>query len=70
MPKGANPSRSVKVRITLSEQSVSLLEVLATKGIYGRSSAEVAGRFVDEALHRLVEPPRLRLPSRPRKQRR
>ncbi len=61
MPKGNNVVHSATIRVTVSEQSQQLLEQLAQKGIYGRNSAEVAGRFVDEALQKFVEQPKLRL---------
>jgi hypothetical protein len=61
MSKKSNATESVTVRVTVSAQSVRLLDQLAAKGIYGRNPAEVAGRFVDEALQKFVEPPRLKL---------
>jgi hypothetical protein len=68
MPKQSNRSRSVTVRVTLSQQSKDLLEELARRGIYGRNEAEVAGRFIDNALQEFVETPKLK-PSRLGKQR-
>jgi hypothetical protein len=68
MPKTANPSDSDQVRITLSSESVRLLDELAEKGIYGRNRAEVAARFVDRALQDFVEKPTLKLaPERGRR---
>ncbi len=64
MPKANNVVGSTTIRVTVSEQSERLLEQLAQKGIYGRNSAEVAGRFVDEALKRFVEQPKLRLETK------
>jgi hypothetical protein len=64
MGKTKNDAESRTVRITLSGQSVDLLELLAQKGIYGRNSAEVAGRFVDKALQGFVESPMLKLRSK------
>jgi hypothetical protein len=66
MAKSANTSRSTTLRVTVSAQSAELLEQLAAKGIYGRNSAEVAARFVDEALQRYIETPRLQIESRKR----
>lgn len=57
MAKESNNAQSTNIRVTLSDQSMQLLELLAEKGIYGRNKAEVAGRFIDEALQRFVEPP-------------
>lgn len=68
MPKSANSSGSDQVRITLSTESVRLLDELAEKGIYGRNRAEVAARFVDQALQDFVQKPTLELgPRRGRK---
>ena len=66
MAKASNAAGSEVVRVTLSQQSVRLLDELAAKGIYGRNRAEVAGRFVDEALQKFVETPRLRVDGRNR----
>jgi hypothetical protein len=61
------PSRTL--RITISAQSEEMLTELGRRGIYGRSVADVAGRFVDQALQRLVRakklvpPPGVRPPS-------
>lgn len=61
MPKPANTAESDTIRVTLSTQSIALLDKLAALGIYGRNPAEVAGRFIDEALARFVEAPRFKL---------
>lgn len=61
MAKKSNAAASVTVRVTVSAQSARLLNQLAARGIYGRNPAEVAGRFVDEALQKFVEAPRLKL---------
>lgn len=63
MPKTPNPSDSDTVRITLSSESVRLLDELAVKGIYGRNRAEVAARFVDQKLQEFVDRPTLKLRS-------
>jgi len=63
MAKAANITDSEAVRITLSAESVRLLDELAVKGIYGRNRAEVAGRFVDQKLQEFVERPTLKLRS-------
>lgn len=41
----------------ISGQSRNFLERLSLKGIYGRTPAEVAARFVDEGIQRFVEKP-------------
>ena len=66
----ANTAESNVIRVTLSEQSVRFLDELAKKGIYGRNKAEVAGRFIDEALQRFIETPLLKFDQQsPRKKR-
>lgn len=70
MAKGTNTAGSGIIRVTLSEQSVRLLDELAEKGIYGRNRAEVAGRFIDEALQKFVEAPRLKITTQPLRKRR
>ena len=69
MPKAENITESETIRVTLSSQSVALLDELAKKGIYGRNRADVAGRFVDEALQKFVETPLLKIRDRQRKKR-
>jgi len=61
MAKHRNLTDSGTVRITLSTESVRLLEELAVKGVYGRNAAEVAARFVDKALENFFEKPNLTL---------
>jgi len=67
MAKANNTVASAKIRVTVSEQSEELLEQLARQGIYGRNSAEVAGRFIDQALQQFIKPPKLRLRSQPKR---
>lgn len=67
MARRANASNSDTVTITLSTESLRLLDELASNGIYGRNKAEVAGRFVDSALAGFVEKPTLSLRTRSRK---
>jgi hypothetical protein len=59
MAKGNNLADSSPLRVTVSVQSRTLLEQLAERGIYGRNSAEVAARFVDDALKEFVDKPKL-----------
>ncbi len=63
MPKQPNSVKSVTVRATVSEQSESLLQQLVLRGVYGRSVAEVAGRFIDQALLGLLDKPQLDVPA-------
>ncbi len=67
MPKAENATESESFRITVSMQSARLLDQLAGQGIYGRNRAEVAARFVDEALQRFVEVPKFPLGLRNRR---
>ncbi len=61
MAKANNVAPSATIRVTVSKESERLLEQLAKRGIYGRNSAEVAGRFVDEALQKFVEQPKFQI---------
>lgn len=71
MPKNKNGVGSRTIRVTVSVQSENLLDQLVQRGIYGRSIAEVAGRFIDRALQRFIPEPKLKisLMSRSRKER-
>jgi hypothetical protein len=55
----------MKFEVTLAGQSVDMLKKLATRGIYGRTPAEVGGRFIEQALQQFVDIPRL-VPARAR----
>jgi hypothetical protein len=57
-PKNTSPGERFEVR--LAAQSVDLLQQLAKRGIYGRSPAEVGGRFIERALEQFVEHPKLK----------
>jgi hypothetical protein len=61
MSRSKNASASATIEVTVSAQSRGLLEQLAGHGIYGRNVADVAGRFVDAALERFIEAPKLKL---------
>jgi hypothetical protein len=58
-PKNTSPAERFEVR--LAAQSVNLLQQLAKRGIYGRSPAEVGGRFIERALEQFAEHPKLRV---------
>ena len=58
-------SPGVRFEVTLSEQSADMLKELATRGIYGRTPAEVGGRFIEQALQQFVETPKLVPKSQP-----
>jgi hypothetical protein len=63
MARPRNPSRGERFEVTLSEQSVRLLHRLAERGLYGRSPAEVGGRFIEQALQQFIVLPRFRAES-------
>lgn len=63
MPRRRNASPGTKFEVTLAKQSVDLIEELAKRGIYGRTPAEVGGRFIEQALQQFVERPKL-IPKR------
>jgi hypothetical protein len=53
-----------RFEVTLAQQSIMLLRELATRGIYGRTPAEVGGRFIEQALQQFVATPKL-VPEKP-----
>jgi hypothetical protein len=59
MARTPNSSPGQRFEVTLAEQSVAMLKELAKRGIYGRTPAEVGGRFIEQALQQFVELPRL-----------
>jgi hypothetical protein len=59
--KRPNATRSENFPITLSSESVRLLDEIAKNGIWGRNRAEVAARFVDRALEGFVQLPKIKL---------
>lgn len=61
MARKKNSSPGNKFEVTLAQQSVELIEELARRGIYGRTPAEVGGRFIEQALQQFVESPKLAL---------
>lgn len=65
MAKTENDAKSETLRLTLSRQSVELLNRLASRGVHGRNAAEVAARMVDRALESYVELPKLKLEGGP-----
>ena len=56
----ARSSRGLVIT-SISDESLQLLDRLAAFGIYGSTRAEVAGRFVDEALQKFCAQPVLAL---------
>ena len=63
MARTKNSSPGNKFEVTLARQSIDLIEELAKRGIYGRTPAEVGGRYIEQALQHFVDPPKL-IPKR------
>jgi hypothetical protein len=61
--KRQNAADSDNFSITLSLESIRLLDEIAKNGIWGRNKADVAARFVDRALEAFVEQPKVKLPK-------
>jgi hypothetical protein len=61
--KTQNAADSDNFSITLSLESIRLLDEIAKNGIWGRNKADVAARFVDRALEAFVEQPKVKLPK-------
>ena len=63
MKKGRPPKvvRGTKFEVPLAPQSVTLLQRLARRGMYGRSPAEVGGRLIEQGLHQFIEVPKFNL---------
>jgi hypothetical protein len=51
---------TVTLKITLHHLGVRMLERLALMGIFGMDREEVAARFVDEALQRFINNPKIK----------
>jgi hypothetical protein len=65
MARQKNASPGIKFEVTLAKQSIDLIEDLAKHGIYGRTPAEVGGRFIEQALQEFVGKPKLKLKRTP-----
>jgi len=63
MARGKNLSDSEQIKITLAKQSVRLLERVAKRGTYGKSSSEVAARYVERRLEQQIESGFFQLPD-------
>jgi hypothetical protein len=64
MSRPKNSSPGDRFEVTLSVQSIALLRELAKRGIYGRTPAEVGGRFIEQSLQQFVQPLRLSVAAR------
>jgi hypothetical protein len=65
MRKTGNNTKSQLVRVTLSEQIADLLDQIAATGLIGQNPAEVAHRFIDEAVMKALDNPHLELKRKP-----
>lgn len=63
MVKKGNAVGSQSFSITLSLQSIRLLDEIAKSGIWGKNRPEVAARFIDRALEAFVDQPKVKLPE-------
>lgn len=63
MARTRNLSDSESIQITLAKQSVQLLERVAKRGVYGKSSSEVAARYVERRLEQQIESGFFQLPD-------
>ena len=61
MRKTGNNTKSQLVRVTVSEQVADLLDQIAATGLMGQNPAEVAHRFIDEAVMKSLANPLLNL---------
>lgn len=64
MRKTGNNTKSKTVRVTLSEQIADLLDRIAETGLMGQNPAEVAHRFIDEAVMKALDNPHLQLKTK------
>jgi len=55
-----NTSRTVKIQARVAVQTRRLLDELSAYGLYGPNRSEVAGRFIEAALLKLMDAPRLK----------
>lgn len=67
MRKTVNSSKSKLLRITVSEQIADLLAQIAETGLMGHNPAEVAHRFIDEAVVKALDNPHLELKRKKKK---
>jgi hypothetical protein len=63
-----NSTKSKVLRITLSEQIADLLDQIAQTGLIGLNPADVAHRFIDEAVMKALDNPHLDLKRKAKSQ--
>jgi hypothetical protein len=61
MRRTGNNTKSRLVRVTVSEQIADLLDQIAETGLLGQNPAEIAHRFIDEAVMKALDNPHLEL---------
>lgn len=66
MRKTGNNTKSQVLRITLSEQVADLLDQIAETGLMGQNPAEVAHRFIDDAVMKALDNPHLEVKRKPK----
>jgi len=67
MPKKANLLGTVSITISATPQVAEYLERLVRTGLYGKNTAEAAGRLVERGIEGLIEKYELTDQSLPRK---
>ena len=67
MRKTGNNTKSELLRVTVSEQVADLLDQIAATGLLGQNPAEVAHRFIDEAVVKALDNPHLELKRKPKR---
>jgi hypothetical protein len=67
MRRTGNNTKSRLLRVTLSEQIADLLDQIAETGLIGQNPAEVAHRFIDEAVMKVLDNPHLELKRKTKK---
>lgn len=67
MRKSGNNTKSQLLRVTVSEQIAGLLGQIAATGLMGQNPAEVAHRFIDEAVMKALRDPLLELKRKTKK---
>jgi hypothetical protein len=58
MPRKLNKSRPTQFKVTISTQTKQVLEMLASRGVFGRTASEVAGRFLEQAIQQFTVMPK------------
>lgn len=67
MGKAENKCATVQITVSLSEQVVDLLDQIAETGLMGQNRADVAHRFIDDAVMKSLANPLLGLKQKTKK---